>query len=207
VHRLGIALLATAALLAAGCGSSSTGSSTTAVPGTAAPYRYTPGYATTGWTGLGAKLSDWESAHLRDTAGCSAGSCFGSKVQVGPSKSQYEYTTVETTPEGRVDGYTQALGGGEVTPGVAEHIALALFPHDTRVLDSFVEHSPTGSCKSINVKSKTLGRWFAARKVGDASGVISIDLHGDNENGESTYPGELSVASVGLGRASRGTNC
>jgi hypothetical protein len=202
-----MALLATAALLAAGCGSSSTTSSTTSIPGTAAPEQNTLGHATTGWTGLGATLADWESAHPRGREGCSAGTCYGSKVEVGPNESQYEYTTVETTPEGRVDGYTQALGGDEVIPGVAEHIALALFPHDTRVLESFVEHSATGSCKSINVKSKTLGRWFAARKVGDPSGVMSIDLHGNNENGESTYPGELSVAGVSLGPASRGTNC
>lgn len=190
MHRLGTVLLALP-LLAAGCGSSSSSSSS----------------GSHGWTGLGAKLADWESAHPRGKEGCEEGKCFGSRVEVAPGESQYEYILVETTPEGRVDGYTQALGGDEVIPGVAEHIVLALFPHDTRVLDSFVKHGASGSCKSINVQSKTLARWFANPKVGDASGIMSIDIHGDNENGESTYPGELSLAEVGLGRASREAAC
>jgi hypothetical protein len=128
-------------------------------------------------------------------------------VQVGPNETQYEFVSVGTTPEGRVDGYTQALGGDEVIPGVATHIALALFPHDTRVLESFVQHGEGGSCKTINVQSKTLARWFADPKVGDPSGVMSIDLHGIDENGESTYPGELSRAEVGLGPGTRATSC
>jgi hypothetical protein len=191
VRRLGIVFLVVP-LLVAGCGSTST------APGNNTAHA---------WTGIGARLADWESAHPRGTEGCSEGKCFGSKVQVGPSESEYEFVSLETTPEARVAGYTQALGGDEVIPGVAEHIVLALFPRDTRVLESFVTHSATGSCKSINVQSKTLARWFANPKVSDGSGVMSIDIHGIDKNGESTYPGELSRAEVGLGPTHRGTAC
>ncbi len=155
---------------------------------------------------MGAKLADWESAHPRGTEGCSQGKCFGSRVEVTQGESQYEYITVETTPEGRVDRYEQALGGDEVIAGVAEHIVLSKLPHDTRVLEAFVGHE-NGSCKIVNVRSKTLGRWFANPKVGDPSGVMSIDLHGVGANGESTYPNHLSVASVGLGATQHGTAC
>ncbi len=127
-------------------------------------------------------------------------------MQVGANESQYELVTVETTPEDRVDGYEQALGGDELIPSVAEHTVLALFPHDTRVFESFVGHE-NGACKIINVQSKTLGRWFANPKVGNGSGVVSIDIHGDSENGESTYPRELSVAQVDLGPTHRGAAC
>jgi hypothetical protein len=155
---------------------------------------------------MGAKVTDWESAHSRGTDGCSAGKCYGSRVEVGQGESQYEYITVETTPEGRVDGYEEALGGDELIPGIAEHIALSKLPHDTRVLEAFVGHE-NGSCKIINVRSKTLGQWFANPKVGDPSGDMNIDLHGIDENGESTYPEHLSVASVSLGFTHRGTAC
>jgi hypothetical protein len=202
VHRLGIVLLA-AALLAGGCGSSNS-SSTSASTSTAAENNAS--HASHGWTGLGARLPDWELAHARGTDGCPAGKCFGSRVQVGPSEAQYEYLSVETTPEGRVDGYTQALGGDEVIPGVAKHIVFALLPHDTRVLSTFVGHE-NGACKIINVQSKTLGRWFANPRVSDGSGVMSIDIHGIDENGESTYPGELSRAEVELGPTHPGTAC
>jgi hypothetical protein len=93
-----------------------------------------------------------------------------------------------------------------VLPAVARHIVLALLPRDTRVLESFVGHE-NGACETINVRSKTLGRWFANPKVSDGSGIMSIDIHGDNENGESTYPDKLSLAEVGLGRTHRGTAC
>lgn len=202
MHRLGLALLA-ASLLTAGCGSSGSTSSNTGSTSTAAVTN--TAQATHGWTGLGAMLTDWESAHPRGTEGCSAGKCFGSKVEVAPNESQYEFILVETTPEGRVDGYEQALGGDELIPAAAEQAALRLFPSDTRVLTSFVSHE-NGSCKIINVRSKTLAHWFANPKVGDGSGEMSIDIHGEDENG-STYPDHVSVASVGLGSSPRGTAC
>jgi hypothetical protein len=189
-------------LLAAGCGSSSSTSSTTGSTTTAAGNNT----AHAVHAGLGATLTDWEAAHPRGTEGCSAGECFGSRVQVSPNESQYEFVDVETTPEGRVDGYTQALGGDAVIPAVAKHIVLALLPRDTRVLETFVGHEG-GSCEIINVRSKTLGHWFANPKVGDGSGVVSIDIHGDSENGESTYPGNLSLAGVSLGPTHHGTAC
>ena len=204
MRRTGTLLLVVPLLAMGGCGSSGSTSSNTGPPSNA-PGNNTahPAHA---WTDLGAKLADWEAAHPRGTEGCSAGKCFGSKVQVGPSESQYEYVTVETTPEGRVDGYEQALGGDEVIPSVADRIVLSKLPRDARVLESFVDHE-NGSCKIINVRSKTLGRWFANPMVGDPSGTMGIDIHGINENGESTYPDHLSVGSVGLGATHQGTPC
>lgn len=204
MNRLALALLAVP-LLAAGCGSSSSASSTSGSTKTTAPGEKTA-HVAHGWTGLGATLADFEAAYPRGTAGCSLGKCFGSKAEVGPEESQYEYVTVETTPEGRVDGYEQALGGDEVIPSVAEHIVLSKFPHDTRVIESYVTHE-NGECKTLVVQSRTLGRWFANPKTGDAAGFMNIDLHGVNESGESTYPDHLSVANVSLGRGAREAPC
>jgi hypothetical protein len=204
MRRTGLAL-AVLSLWAMGCGSSSSSTSKTTHPPAFGPKAERVLTAHNhGWTGIGGKLSVWEAAHPRGTAGCSAGKCFGDHVEVAPGESRYEYIGVETTPEGRVDGYQEALGGGELTPGAAEHIALSNFPHDTRVISTEVSHE-NGSCKLITVKSKTLGRWFANPRVSDGSGVMSIDIHGVSpESGESTYPDHLSEASVSLGHATPG---
>jgi hypothetical protein len=97
-----------------------------------------------------------------------------------------------------VDSYTEALGGDELIPAVAEHIVLSKLPPDTRVIRTFVSHE-NGSCKTITVQSKTLGHWFANPKVSNGSGLISVDIHGTNQSGESSYPDHLSEAIISLG--------
>jgi hypothetical protein len=185
-----IALLAVP-LLAVGCGSSNSAPSSTA------------------WTGLGATLPDWESAHPRGREGCSEGHCYGRKVQLGPNESQYEFITVETTgpPENRVDGYTQALGEG-VIEATAKAAVQRLLPRDTRTLNFFVKHQ-NGSCGNWNVQSATLARWFAANPhVGDPQGILGIDLYYANSNGESEYnPNKVSIANVSVGPTSHDASC
>lgn len=160
-----------------------------------------------GWSGLGARRVDWEAANPRGTETCPQTKCFGRWVEGTPGEPRYEYAVVETTPEGRVDGYEQALGGGEVTPAEAEHLVLSKLPPDTRVLDTFVEHGEYGSCKIIKVQSRSLGRWFGSPNVDDASGVMNIDIHGVASNGESTFPKNLGIALVSIAPMPRGAGC
>jgi ABC-type Fe3+-hydroxamate transport system substrate-binding protein len=203
--RLLALALAVVGLAAAGCGSSSNTASTTS--GAASTQQGTP--SASSWTGLGAKLPEWESVHPRGTEGCSAGYCYGGKVQLGPNESQYEFITVETSgpPDNRVDGYTQALGEGVIV-AAAKAAVLKLLPSDTRTLAFWVEHQ-NGSCASWNVRSATLGRWFAANpKVGDPQGIIGINLYTPNSNGESEYsPNKVSLANVGVAPERHGISC
>ncbi len=123
-----ISLVVFAVLLATtGCGASGTktvtSASTSAAPGTASPGA---------WTGLGATLTDWESAHPKDSgpsgSGCSGEGCYGSRVTVN-AEPTYEFTTLSTTgpPEHRVDGYEQAIGGTP-TPNRATRKSQATHP-------------------------------------------------------------------------------
>lgn len=201
MRGLGVVLLAVS-LLAVGCGSSGTTSSSTS----STPTSQTTAGHTASWTGLGTKLADWETAHPRGTDGCSAGTCFGPKVQTGPNESSYEFVTVETTPETRVDGWTQNLGEGQIE-AAAKVAVRQLLPKDTRTLQFFIDHE-NGSCAIWNVQSATLGRWFAAPKVGDPQGLMSIDLTGSNANGEPVWdPEKVTTANVSLGTTKLGTSC
>jgi len=198
--RLTRLILVALPLLIAGCGSSSSiESNSSSSASTATP----PSHATNGWTGFGATLANWESAHPKSTEGCTEG-CYGGQVEVAPNEFQDEFHGVLISSEGRVDHYEQDLGGSELDPAAAEQAALAMLPHDTRVISSEVSHE-NGSCKIITVQSNDLGRWFADRKGGGTYGLAEIDLHGvDPETGESTYPAHLSEASVSVGQSSPG---
>jgi hypothetical protein len=203
--RGGVSVLLLAALALAGCGSSS--STTGSTGATTTPVATATG--TLGWTGMGATLADWERAHPKGSDGCSAGHCYGRKVQLNPGESMYEFTTTETSgpPEKRVTGYTQALGEGVIL-AAAKAAVLQVLPLDTKTLAFWVEHK-AGSCALWNVRSATLGRWFAANPhVGDSQGVLGIDLRYTNANGESEYdPNKLSIASIGVAANHRGDGC
>jgi hypothetical protein len=200
LRRTRILLLALP-LLVAGCGSSSSTESSSG--STSSATESTTSHATDGWTGFGATLANWESAHAKSTGGCTEG-CYGGQVEVAPNEFQDEFHGVLISSEGRVSHYEQDLGGSELDPAAAQQAALAMLPHDTRVISSEVSHE-NGSCKIITVQSNDLGRWFADRKDGGTSGLAEIDLHGvDPETGESTYPAHLSEAAVSLGHGTPG---
>jgi hypothetical protein len=188
----------------AGCGSSGSTSS----PSTAASTGSVASSAPRGWTGLGAKLTDWESAHPKATESCAEG-CYGSKVQLAPGESQYEFTSLSTGGDtnNRVTGYSQALMEG-TSIAAAKVAVLRLLPRDTRTIELWTDHE-NGSCLIWNVRSATLDRWFAANpKIGDRSGVMGIDLHTTSAGGESEYkPSNVTVAGVGVGATHRGISC
>ncbi len=201
-----LAVAATWAVLlaATGCGATSTTTpaSTSAASGPASPGR---------WTGLGATLADWETAHPKGSggsgSGCSGDGCYGERVTV-EGESTYQFTAFSTTgpPEYRVDGYEQALGAGTSLAGAKADV-LKLLPSDTTVTAFWITHE-NGSCASWNLKSATLGRWFSGKKVGDPQGAIGVDLHALNSNDGSVFdPSDVSRAIVGVGPERRGTSC
>jgi hypothetical protein len=196
-----------ASLALAGCGS--TGTTTTATTSASTPA--TPGSAPPGaWTGLGAKLADWAAAHPKNSSGCEETPCYGEAV-MDSGKLTPEFSGVSTTeaPAYRVDGYRQAIADG--TPlAVAQSDVLRLLPSDTRPTAFFVTHSASGSCASWNLKSATLGRWFAESgpKVGDAQGALGVDFFAYNSSDEPSYSStSVSNAIVSIAPAQKGTSC
>jgi hypothetical protein len=156
------------------------------------------------WTGLGATKANWESAHPKETSGCSAGTCYGPTIN---SEGTHEFRLVTTTPEGRIDGYEQSFSDG-TSAAAAKEAVQRLLPSDTRTISFTVAHTSTGSCGLWNVQSATLGRWFADPKVGDGRGVMGIDLFSEGASGESAYSASnVTTAIVSLAPSSPGTNC
>jgi hypothetical protein len=205
---LGLALmLLLVALSVAGCGSSATTSSnarraTPAKTTTAKPI-------TSGWTGMGSPLTSFETVHPKNLSGCPAGTCFGTTINNGEGDAD-EFVLLTTTggPTNRVDGYTQAFSDG-TSIAEAKAAALALMPKDTRITSYFIQHDSLGStCAFMNIQSRTLGRWFSGKRIGDAAGVMSMEFSTATENGRFAYkPSDIESASVSLAPVNHTINC
>jgi hypothetical protein len=203
-RHVGFVLIASLVLLAAtGCGAASTTNvtpaSTSAAPGAASPGA---------WAGLGAKLSDWETAHPKNTTGCSAGGCYGQRVMVdGSLMDQFVLVTTTKAPEYRVDGYEQGIGDG-TSLAAARAAVLELLPKDTRTTAFWVAHTATGSCALWNVQSPTLARWFGGKTVGDSRGELGIVLAAVTVEGTWAFTSSnVPHASIGIAPEEKGGNC
>ena len=201
---------ALAAALVAGCGSNDTSSRTVTTHSTAAtsqPPQAAP--KASGWTGMGAPLGSFETAHPKNLAHCSAGTCFGSQV-TNSEGSTDEFTTLQTTGTSvnRVDGYTQALVDG-TNVDEAKAQVLALMPKDTKTAAFFVQHDSSGAtCAFWNIESATLGKWFSGPKIGDPKGVMGIELSTLDSNGNTVYESShVTTANVGLAPLDHSINC
>jgi hypothetical protein len=187
--------------LIAGCGSSG-GAETSSSEAKSTSASSPPTHAAHAWTGYGATIADFESAHPKNSTACAEG-CYGQAVEVAPNETGAEFHGVNVNG-GRVTHYEQDLGGSELAPAAAEQTALAMLPRDAHVVRSEVSHE-NGSCKILVVRSNTLARWFADPAIGNTSGLVEVDLHGvDPESGQSTYPAHLSEAAVGLSTGAPG---
>ncbi len=200
-----VAALAGSVVVLAGCGGSTGTTSSTTTASTAAA----SGTASSGaWTGLGAMLAAWESAHPKNSEGCSAGGCYGGRVMSSGSETD-EFKLLRTTeePENRVTGFERAFPDG-TSVGAAKDALLRLMPSDTRTTLYTVDHTETGSCGLWNLKSATLGKWFAGKKVGDPQGVIGVVLSTTSESEKPTFDSNnVSTAGVGVGPEEKGGNC
>jgi hypothetical protein len=159
------------------------------------------------WTGMGAKLSDWTEAHPKHSPGCLSGGCYGQRVSVG-GKLTYRFVLVSTTgaPTYRVDGYIQGIGDG--TPVAAARAAvLKLLPSDTKTTSFRIAQSTGNSCALWNVESKTLAGWFGGKKVGDSTGVLGIDLNTLTSRGHVYRATDVSEALVSLRSNDKSTTC
>ena len=212
-----VAVCTLAASLVAGCGSS--GSSTTSIPDTGPTSTPIQTAATStaaqtsralgGWTGMGAVLSSFASAHPKNLAHCPAGTCFGGEL-TNSEGSTTEFTSLQTTggPGDRVDGYTQAFNDG-TTVAEAKAGVLALMPRDTRTTAYFIQHDANGAtCAFWNIQSATLGKWFSTPKVGDPKGVMGIELSTVDSNGNAIFKaGDVTGAFINLAPVDRSQNC
>jgi hypothetical protein len=197
-----------AVALLAGCGSSSSGSGS----GKGATRSTTAKSSPEAWTGFGAQLAHWESAHPKGSGGAGSGctneGCFGEELDVG-GETVHQFTGFSTTgaPEYRVEGYDQAFRDG-TSIGVAKVAVRKLLPPDAHPTAFFVSHSETGSCASWNLTSKTVGRWFGTKKIGDTQGRVTVTfdtLSSSNDPEFSTS--NVTHAGVSIGATQKGTNC
>jgi hypothetical protein len=196
-----------AGVLLAGCGSSSSGGASIETTQSALA-KGSPGV----WTGFGAKLADWESAHLKGSggsgSGCTNEGCYGEEMQVA-GETVHQFTGFSTTgaPEYRVEGYEQALPNG-TSISAAKSAVRALLPQDTLSRPLLINHSETGSCAFWNLKSKTIGRWFGAKRIGDTQGQVTVVFDTLNNSDEPEFnPSNVTHAGVSIGVTQKGTNC
>jgi hypothetical protein len=192
----------------AGCGSSAATSSNTH---TADPAKsaVAPKPTATGWTGMGSSLTSFELAHPKNLSRCPAGTCFGTEMNNSEGDAD-EFVLLTTTggQVNRVDGYTQAFSDG-TTVAEARAAALALMPKDTRITSYFIQHDSLGStCAFMNLRSRTLGRWFSEKKVGDPAGVMGIEFSTATASGAYVYkPHNIESASVSLAAVNHSIDC
>jgi hypothetical protein len=196
-------VLPTVMFLVVGCG----GTSTTTPTAASTPVASTS-VSPRGWTGMGAKLSDWATAHPANPGGCEEIPCYGGRiVDGGQTTNEFSGVTTTGAPAYRIDGYHQAIGDGTAL-AAAKAAVRRLLPSDTKVIAFWITHSTSGSCASWNLKSETLGRWFAEKKVGDARGDLGIDFFAYNSSDEPVFkPGDVSNAIISIAPAQRETNC
>jgi hypothetical protein len=198
-------VLAATGLALGGCGTTNAGDSSSPGASQATP----GGPATPGaWTGLGAKLADWETAHPQDLARCEAGTCFGDTVgSDGSTTDQFTLLTTTEAPSYRVDGYEQALPDG-TSLASAKAAVRALLPSDTVPVSFRVAYGSTGSCAFWNLRSSRLGRWFSGRKIGDSQGELGILLDTATTSSASAYdPANINNAIVSIGLAANDVGC
>jgi hypothetical protein len=210
-RRLQIAAAGLAvAVLTAGCGGST--SSTSSTSAAQSPARTSTASAPPGWTGMGAPLSAFETAHSPQTSpgACPQGGCYGNGVfpaYVGQGQC-CEFVDLSTTgpPDNRVDGYTQAFPAG-TSIALAMNLVRILMPSDTTTPAFFIHHDSSGhTCELWNVQSPTLGQWFSAKKVGDPQGVLGIDLN--TINTQQVFSAKnVTQAVIGTGAVGHRTNC
>jgi hypothetical protein len=195
------------ASLVASCGgsaapSSNVGSQTPAKVTASAP-------AAGGWTGMGSPLTSFETEHPKNLSGCPAGTCFGTKINNSEGDAD-EFVLLTTTGGriNRVDGYTQAFSD-RTSIADAKAAALGLMPKDTRITSYFIQHDSVGStCAFMNIQSRTLGKWFSGKRIGDAAGVMSIEFSTATANGKFAYkPSDIESASVSLAPINHSINC
>jgi hypothetical protein len=197
-----------ATLMLAGCGKSlgesGSGSSGSGSSGfetstrEAAAGKSTPSH--NAWTGFGAKLADWETAHPKQTGGCPAGTCFGEPLAIG-GETRYQFQLLTTGPETRVEGYEQSFGAG-TTVAAAKAEVLRLMPRDTGTVSFSVQHTASGSCAFWNLRSRTLGRYLSA------AGTVGIEFSNASPSGQWAYsPGDVHSATVGTAPLTSGSEC
>jgi hypothetical protein len=210
-RRLQIAAAGLAvAVLAAGCGGSTPTKSTTSAP--QSPVPSATASAPAGWSGMGAPLSAFETAHSPQTSpgACPQGGCYGNDVfpaYVGQGQC-CEFVDLSTTgpPDNRVDGYTQAFPVGTAI-ALAMNLVRTLMPSDTTTTAFFIHHDSTGhTCAIWNVQSHTLGQWLSATKVEDGQGMMGIDLN--TTNTQQVFSAKnVTQAVIRTGAAGHRTNC
>jgi hypothetical protein len=188
-----LAAFLTVGLSLSGCGSSSSssnGSSST---------RATKSVPAGTWTGFGAKLSDFQAAHPKATSGCTSG-CYGQTVG-SEGQVVYQFRMVMTTgaPDYRVDAFTYALPD-KTGIAAAKDAILRLMLADTKQTFFTAARASNGSCANWGLRSPTLGKWFAAKKVGDPSGDVGVTLNTVTADGTAKYdPSSVTAAIIGIG--------
>ena len=173
------------------------------------------------WTGFGAPLSAWITAHPKNGTHCSDGGCYGGQAKIdGTWTDQFTGLTTTGAPDYRVDGYTQAIGDG-TSVADAKADVLALLPPDTKTTAFWIDHNggDGNSCASWNLNSKTLavslakdysnkGRNPFQKLMGPQKpGDVGVELNTVDSSGFLYDPNSVSEAVLSTLASSKGTTC
>lgn len=165
------------------------------------------------WTGFGADLKYWVTAHPKNSFRCPDGGCYG--VSEPKNSAQYDQFITVSTGAGRVIAYTQVFlnSNGSIPEARAEALVLQLLPRDSVTTAIWVNRDNLGNtCLFWNIRSKTLATWFKAKGVDDPQGVVGVELasypSATNPNGLlSDSAAVANEASVGIAPISKGIGC
>jgi hypothetical protein len=166
---------------------------------------------------LGAQLSDWAKAHPKNATNCSAGGCYGGRVNDGGQLRDQFVTVLTVGKPPRVYAYDQAIGDG--TPlAAAQRAVLALLPPDAKTTAFWIDHhdGDGNSCAFWSLNSKTVASLltsFYHPKTGKSLGPppkpgdIGIELNTVGANGLVYKPDDVADASVSAGLLAKSSTC
>ena len=159
--------------------------------------------------GVGSTVRSWKRAYGVDrgrSRQCkSTNKCFGSSLKDSDSGHTYQFTNVDDAG-GVVDIYQENFPNGTTVQQVERALKQSL-PANVGSLRPFVS-TVGGSCGLINVSSPTLGKELGNPKIGDARGVVGIELQVLSASHTSVYnPKNVQTAIVAVGPVSVWESC
>jgi hypothetical protein len=159
--------------------------------------------------GIGSTVGAWKRAYKVDRGKSGLcvpkNTCFGPALQNGDSGHTYQFTNVADLG-GVIDVYQENFRNGTTVRQVERAVDRSLPANVARL--KLVVGTAGGSCGLINVTSRTLGDELGNPKIGDAKGVVGIELQSLSASHTSIYnPKNVQTAFVAVGPVTALESC
>jgi hypothetical protein len=149
---------------------------------------------------MGSSLADWKAAYGVSTGPgglcAAANSCFGRYVVNSTSGRDYKYFNAQFS-NGVSSGFSINFPNG-TTFAQARQTIMTSMPPASRASSLQIVHS-NGSCAMFNVTGPTLKHELNTPAIGDATGVVGVELASINAALNSFYsPTNIQTATLGV---------